>query len=197
MTKRSGLKICTLLLFVSFLLNSQATLADLTFQAYNNGGGETRLIVESASGTAVDSDNNAYFYGFGQVLPWDGQLSVAANSVSGMIAGSTLQPNQVLMNASAFDGTQTGLQIVLASDAGSLVGSDASIVFPLDPSNFSVQYTLNVAFGTGNLGVITILPVDPNLPPLTGNAAPVPLQGAAVLIILLGLTGIAYSHRKC
>lgn len=185
------------LLCAGFVLVSQSANADLTFQAYDNGGGETRLTVVAASGSAIDSNNNAYYYGFGTVVDWDDQLTVMASAVSGTIAGSELLPNQFLMDAAGFDGAQTGWQIVLASDAGSLVGSDAYIVFPLDPSNFLVQYTLNPAFGAGSLGTITILPVDPNAPPLTREYAPVPLRGAALLIVLLGLTGLLYTRRVC
>jgi len=195
MKKGTGFRLVSCLLFAGLAICGQTAYADLTFQAYNNGGGETRLDVVSASGVAVDSSNNAYFYGFGSVVPWDAQLTVMASSVAGTIAGSTLQPNQFLMEASGFDDVQTGWQIVLTTDAGSLVGSDASIVFPLDPANFSVQYTLNVAFGQGSLGVITILPVDPNVPVPTTDTAPVPLRGATLLIALLALTGLIYVRK--
>lgn len=193
MFKQSCSRLFSFLLFASFAVFSNVTYADLTFQASDAGGGKTLLTVVSASGAAIDSSNDAYFYGFGQIVPWDGLLTVQADSVSGTIAGSTLQPNQFFMNASSFDNTQTGWQIALSSNAGSLVGSNASIRFPISPTNFTTQYTLNPAFGSGNLGVITILPVQNFLPV---NTAPVPLNITVVMVMLLGLTGLYYSRRK-
>jgi len=195
MIMQPGAKISAFLLLASTVFFSHTLYADLTFQAFDVGGGVTRLTVVSASGSAIDSSNDAYFYGFGTVVPWDGELDVMANAVSGTIGGSTLKPNQFLLGSAGFDGNQTGWQIALSSDAGSLVGSDASIDFPIDPSNFSTQYTLNRAFGSGDLGVITILPAE-ILPPEFSTPSPVPLGGAVGLIVLLGLTGLTYSRRR-
>ncbi|MBK8286293.1 MAG: hypothetical protein IPK97_16235 [Ahniella sp.] len=195
MKNGNGIRFAWRMLFTGLAMWCQTAAADLTFQAFNNGGGTTRLDVVAASGVAVDSSNNAYFYGFGSVVPWDAQLDVMASSVSGTIGGSTLAPNQFLIRGSGFDGIQTGFQIALAADAGSLSGSNASIVFPIDPANFSVPYTLNVAFGAGSLGVITILPVDPNVPVPGAVATPVPLGGATLLIALFALSGLIFIRK--
>jgi len=192
MIKQLGIRISAFLLVTSFAFYSHTVYADLTFQASDAGGGKTLLTVISGSGTAIDSSNDAYFYGFGTVVAWDGELDVFADAVTGTIGGSALRINQVFIDAASFDGIQTGWQIALNSDAGSLVGSDGTMLFPIDPINFSTQYTLTRAFGTGSLGVITILPATPSV----SEPSPIPLGGAVSLIVLLGLTGLGYSRRR-